>query len=906
MTRRESDGGLPPGPLFSDSIMHSAPRQDGADASEGQRWSLPQSCPIVLSLTGHPWEFVTVDGMQLATTPALTLQHKLGGLLQVQVGDGEVYKALTMADVLTTRITMERCQDVATFLAQWGCFDHPHPQDASFFAAAADIFTKLSDEEKREHGLYLRPTDFQDSEHFDAETAREAEGGEGGARHDPLSLLPLSDARFVSFVDHQARFPLFFVTLLQAMLQVPDREEARAMNGSDFHSTWEELVGMLSEHLHLTNPSSAVLARNLAPFMKVMRLPVVITSARGGADEYMSDLRDAVRCAGGAGSAVASQRIAYVALHLENFAIWLGLFPDPQQAEPFVHELRQGVLRNTPGSHQQPLYVVFQALDTYLGQVMPLMQSLVDAGKTGPEVSQALLLDAGVATSRLLGDMSGGTSDPSPGGGGGDGPTPAGMGGGLVAIGSLTPDAFDEAVHSGPFRTLVSSAEGVEGVDLWELIFLSGCVLALRFALRGETWLRAKIPTFSRAAEVLYLRRDFFSRCVAWDPAAGEVPELLRPFTMSAEETKKMVNFDFVNMDPVNAPDGFYGLKELVHATRYAPISRFTFLTTEVGLRAWGEQMTRRGVALGFPAHVDEEKGFTFETLAAFHISFMQYVLALPAAEQWAWKDFAYEQFQEVLRVISERASAIIMSSNPKEARLDCVIERGCAYKFRLQLRKESADKLVHMRQAFPSMFPARPVSVFGAHQGGAPPPSSDDPRKDGPRGDGSAGASAGRRDASGRGGGAGAGGAGPKSAKKGKKTRQPGAERSDAKKSKGAQPAFHDGGDRKSDEPGSKKHFAKWLTPNKELFLAGHVYDIQSLTSDLGVTVSSACWPVVLSTKEGKAALALCPACDKHGDIRAACHRRPQKLTPSLASQHARPATDAEKKAARWGFGKV
>ena len=840
--------------------------------------------------------------MELARSPALALQHKLGGVLQVQVGDGELYKALTMADVLTTRIPLYRCQGVASFLATGGVFDHPLPQDACFFAAAADALARLSDEEKEEHDLFLRPDDLVDSEPFDAETAREAEGEEGGAGHYPLSLLPLSDSRFSSFVDLTARFPLFFVTLLQAMLQVPDRAEARTTGGSDFLSTWEELVGMLSEHLHLTHPSSAVLARSLAPFMKIMRLPVIITSARGSADEYRTDLRDAVRFAGGAGQAVASQRIACVALHLPHFAVWLGLFPDPQQAEPYVHEMRQGVLHNTPGgSHQQPLYVVYQALDTYLGQVMPLLRSLIDAGKTGPEVSQALLLDATVTTSRLLGDMSVGADDPSTGGGGGGGPTPAGMGSGLVAAGSLTPSAFDEAVRSSKFRELVTSAEGVDGADLWELIFLSGCVLALRFALRVEPWLRAKIPVFSRAAEALYLRRDFFSRCVAWDPIAGEVPELLRPFSMSMGEAKKMANFDFVGMDPVNAPDGYYGLKELEHATQYTPVSNYLFLTSEVGLRAWGEQMGRRGVALGFSASVDEEKGFTFETLAAFQISFVRYVLALPAAEQRAWMDFAYEQFQEVLRVISERGCAIVMSSNPSEARLDCVIERGCAYEHRLQLRKESADKLVHMRQSFPSMFNAKPVSVFGAHLGGAAPPS-----QDGPRSDGGARAGAGRRDASSRGGGAGAGGAGPKGAKKGKKTKQPGAERRDAKKPKGAQPAPHDGGDRKSDDPGSKKHFAKWLTPNKELFLAGQVYDVQSLTSDLGVTVSDSCWPVVLSTKEGKAALALCPSCAKHGDIRAACHRRPQKLTPSLASKHARPATDAEKKAARWGFGKV
>ena len=74
---------------------------------------------------------MTVDGVELARSPALALQHKLGGLMQIPVGDGELNKALKMADTLSTRIPIGRCQDVATLMAASGCFDHPHPQDAS-------------------------------------------------------------------------------------------------------------------------------------------------------------------------------------------------------------------------------------------------------------------------------------------------------------------------------------------------------------------------------------------------------------------------------------------------------------------------------------------------------------------------------------------------------------------------------------------------------------------------------------------------------------------------------------------------------------------------------------------------------------------------------------------------------
>ena len=92
---------------------------------------------MVKSLTEHPWTFETIDGEELATSPALSLHHKLASVVQIPTGDGELNEAFTMADILTTRISIERCQNVATFLEASGCFAHPHSQDASYFAEAA-------------------------------------------------------------------------------------------------------------------------------------------------------------------------------------------------------------------------------------------------------------------------------------------------------------------------------------------------------------------------------------------------------------------------------------------------------------------------------------------------------------------------------------------------------------------------------------------------------------------------------------------------------------------------------------------------------------------------------------------------------------------------------------------------
>ena len=65
-------------------------------------------------------------------------------------------------------------------------------------------------------------------------------------------------------------------------------------------------------------------------------------------------------------------------------------------------------------------------------------------------------------------------------------------------------------------------------------------------------------------------------------------------------------------------------------------------------------------------------------------------------------------------------------------------------------------------------------------------------------------------------------------------------------------------------------------------------------------------CLPVILSKKKGKDALELCTHPDKHGDMSAACHKRPGNFRiDQVYKDHSRKATSDELETANWAPAK-
>ena len=89
------------------------------------------------------------------------------------------------------------------------------------------------------------------------------------------------------------------------------------------------------------------------------------------------------------------------------------------------------------------------------------------------------------------------------------------------------------------------------------------------------------------------------------------------------------------------------------------------------------------------------------------------------------------------------------------------------------------------------------------------------------------------------------------------------------------------------------------------KLFLAGRVYDAKAIAADFNFKLEDKCLPVLLSSKKGAEALALCPDHEAHGGLTAACHKAPKGFdTYQIMKKYSQSATPAQLKAAGWSPG--
>jgi hypothetical protein len=81
-------------------------------------------------------------------------------------------------------------------------------------------------------------------------------------------------------------------------------------------------------------------------------------------------------------------------------------------------------------------------------------------------------------------------------------------------------------------------------------------------------------------------------------------------------------------------------------------------------------------------------------------------------------------------------------------------------------------------------------------------------------------------------------------------------------------------------------------------------VYDLEAICKQHKLKIEDHCWPVLLSSKPGVQALALCPDHARHGGIKSAFHKCPphfDRIAASKKPYYAQPATPAQIRDAGW-----
>ena len=344
---------------------------------------------------------------------------------------------------------------------------------------------------------------------------------------------------------------------------------------------------------------------------------------------------------------------------------------------------------------------------------------------------------------------------------------------------------------------------------------------------------------------------EYFEYSLTVSTDSGVVPAELENYHWAEPQLKLFLAAKYEEMDFVSPATGFLGIDALRLGVAYGahPTSQhYVVAACLTGVGWFGERLA---MAKGYPS--SPRTGLSFSEFVTFQLGFIADANAFDAAARDEWLTFADTEFRVQLRASGALELAIMGSSRPVDGCLDYFVPPDSRYVRSLSARRAQAAPVALVRRAFPSLYKAAPVVLPGIAHVAAP--------------------------AVPLGNGLGPGGG------------QPGKVGKTKKKKKGA----GDG------EPGSKASYATVLSPTS-LFLCGFVYDVGAIAAASKCNVEDKCWPVLLTTKEGEAALQLCPDLGAHGGVDSDCHTAPSGFKAgAMRKSHSKKATPTQCKAAGW-----
>lgn len=411
--------------------------------------------------------------------------------------------------------------------------------------------------------------------------------------------------------------------------------------------------------------------------------------------------------------------------------------------------------------------------------------------------------------------------------------------------------AYQDAINHTSFRGAVETGAGKAGIPLLELCFLSGSLLLTAILVFGSKNLASRHPFTAKLMLELPARQAYFAYVLAVDLASHAVPEALRSFEWCPTLLKHLLSGAWHKMDTVNAPGGFLGLRELSAATNYAKVPASMFFVLETALTGQRDYWIRLLTALNYPRVV--ASGFTVDSVFDYQIEYMREADALPLEESRQWKLYGAEQFAAMLERAGNRFITILSNPRLSEQELGCFVAADDLWYVNLSAKRAQALSLVSLRRAFPTLLKSAPVVLAGAATGGVVNPNPKPP-KDNP----------------------------PGKRQKVKDTRS----------------GVRKNSDSPAQGPGSKAYLAKMLSDDT-LFLARYTFNIKEVAKHCKVKVEDYCWPVLLSTKEGDAALELCPCAQTHS---ADMHTPPNGFNKNaIIKKFGKKATNKQCRQAGW-----
>ena len=641
-------------------------------------------------------------------------------------------------------------------------------------------------------------------------------GVAGGA---PAELEWLHLVRLSARVDETSVFP--FLAFLRMGSVAPDRcsQVARGDPNSLIREVADSLRAGTLGHASVTTLGNAAVARHFPAFSLAMEL--LPAALRANAFDVASQGRELVDAISYTGEPAKQDAVTAARLHLigRDFPSVHDFLLRASGASAKVSAIRALAPLGLAYRAGCPLFDCLDFVEPVLLKHSSLLAQSWNKGLAVAEVVTLLKREeaewkAGAGGSAALG--ADGDLDA------------AGAGRGAVSLRGVTDVALRRAILEDPI--FVAVAEEIEGYDLGtnegrsaalEAALLSGLSIFQRF-FANPSLLATKHVVFASLTLCLSELPAYFGRAQAVDLETGALPELREGWLFHKDQVDKLFKGKLSELVWFNGPHGALSLlnRDASEPFKNCPLDQLYTVETvlEVTIPFVRATMTAAGWA------AESKAGYTLAALFEKQLAHLKWIRRQGDLETASLLPHAHEAFLQALLDCEAAHQRMLSHPEPAAAKLDYLLEFNGPYDEALKEKTKATAPIILLRRAFPGMLPASAErSLAGVRLAETPAPPA--------------------VVHGGKGGGGGGGGG------KGK-----GKDADGGGKGKGVDPA----------PPGSLKGIPTWVDET-HVQLGTFVYDTAKIAKHYSLDADH-CFPVLLSTKKGGAALALCPLWGKPG----------------------------------------
>lgn len=644
------------------------------------------------------------------------------------------------------------------------------------------------------------------------------------------------------------------LTVAKLLVQLGDRtsDAERRSATSDVRAAataLAEYAGVALGRKHLPALNDVQLARRMGELIDGCELPIEFQASSWERDVVEAELSDGYVFRHGEPThvqGVVRKRLHYACVEYEK---GLGmLFDDTLSADDRLDAVIQVAALKVPLLRMKNPSALLKGLNVALveGSKFSLNQYVTD-GIAGLDRVKKYMADERLVKSAQRSD--GGNGGGHGGTAADDSPPPLGE------------RAVDDAIDTAEFQTSATEILDLDTTSMsdrkkaLEIAFDSGVMLYVMVLAYPSHPIRRRHPVFDHLLRCESALPWYFGEAQAWDFKKDAVEEGLEMWRYTSEQCRLALRGGFTTLHMVNGA-GHIGMRNTLRVDKLVDVPESQLYTVKA---CWEKRKKFHGatlMAMGYP-----EKPSAGMSHADFCDSMME-LIDLAADQEEGTKKELLQFVDEVGREADADAEAEhkaqLRMTQVGEAAFDAWLVPESSFERRVADKLDTMKPMLKLLKAFPHLGKTAEAAAPSSLPGVVLPTTTKPAASGGALGAGKGGPGAGKVKA---GAAAAAGGA-----------------------------------------PGSNKGLFTWLDDSWIMVAGGRKFDVDGICKMYKLDKNKVCMPFLLTSKEGRAALTVCPTPDnpQHKGANAEAHQKPTNWDyVEVCKKYSKPATNAEKRKA-------